>query len=140
MPPNITQERHIFELAEPVVIVDQDRVGRAVAEGQEALEDPANAGDVRGDLLVGQKPSALVLACRIPDLGRPAAHEHDRPVPRLLEAAKKHDLDERADVQARRGRVEPDIAGDDFLIGQRIEADRIGDLVDIAAFVEQLEQ
>ena len=52
--------------------------------------------------------AALVLAGRIADLGRPAAHQHDRPVAGLLEPPELHDLDQAADVKARRGRVEAD--------------------------------
>ena len=48
----------------------------------------------------------------IADLGRAAAHQHDRPVSRLLQPAQHHDLDEVADVEARRGRVEADVGGD----------------------------
>ncbi len=32
---DIAQERDIFELVEPLRIVEQDRIGRTVAEGQE---------------------------------------------------------------------------------------------------------
>ena len=40
------------ELVEPLGVVHHDRVARPVAEGQEALEHPADAGDVGVDLLV----------------------------------------------------------------------------------------
>ena len=56
----------------------------------------------------------LVLEARIADLGGAAAHQHDRLVPGLLEPAQHHDLDEAADVERGRGRVEADIAGDDL--------------------------
>ena len=59
--------------------------------------------------LVGEQLAALVLARRIADLGRAAAHQHDRLVPGLLQPAQHHDLDQAADVEARRGRVEADI-------------------------------
>ena len=91
------------------------RVGRAVAEGEQALEHAADAGDVGVDLLVGQQLAAFILAAWVADLGRPAAHQHDRLVPGLLQAAQHHDLDQVADMEARRGGVEADIAGDDFL-------------------------
>ena len=61
-------------------------------------------------------------------------------MPRLLQAAEHHDLDKAADVQAGRGRVEPDIAGDDLRLRQRIETGCIGHLVDITAGIEQAEQ
>ena len=84
--------------------------------------------------------AALVLARGIADLGRAAAHQHDRLVARLLQPAQQHDLDEVADVEARRGRVEADIGGDDLLLRQRIERRGVGHLVDVAALVEQLEK
>ena len=43
---------------------------------------------------------AFVLAGGIADLGRPAAHQHDRLVPGLLQAAQHHDLHQAADVEA----------------------------------------
>ncbi len=138
MPADLAQERDVFELAQPLVIVDHDRVGRPVAEGQEALEHLADAGDVGVDLLVGQQLAALVLAGRIADLGRPAAHQHDRLVARLLQPAQHHDLDQAADVQARRGRVEADVAGHDLPLRQGVEPCGVGQLMDVAALVEQL--
>ena len=75
MTADVAQERDVFEPVEPIVIVDQDRVGRAVAERQEALEHAADRRDVCVDLLVGQQLARLVLARRIADLGRAAAHE-----------------------------------------------------------------
>ena len=64
----------------------------------------------------------------------------DRLVPGLLQPAQHHDLDQIADVKARRGRVEADIAGHDLLFRQRIERFGVGQLVDVAARVEQLEE
>jgi hypothetical protein len=58
----------------------------------------------------------------------------------VLEAAQHHDLDEAADVKARRGRVEPDIAGHHLLGGHGIEAARVGHLVDVAPLVEQAQK
>ena len=84
--------------------------------------------------------AALVLARGIADLGRPAAHQHDRLVPGLLQPAQHHDLHQAADVQARRGRVEADVGGDDLLLRQRIERRGVGRLVDVAALVEQAEE
>ena len=82
----------------------------------------------------------FVLAGRIADLGGAAAHQHDRLVPGLLQPAQQHDLDQAADMERRRGRVEADIAGHDLLRGERVEPAGIGDLVDIAALVEQAQE
>ncbi len=59
---------------------------------------------------------------------------------RLLEPAQQHDRNEIADVKARRGRVEADVAGHDLPLRQRVERRGIGDLMDVAALVEQLEE
>jgi len=61
-------------------------------------------------------------------------------VPGLLEAAQHHDLDEAADVERWRGRIEADIARHDLLRRKRIEARCISDLVDIAAVAQQAEE
>ena len=71
---------------------------------------------------VGEQLAALVLARGIADLGRPAAHQHDRLVPGLLQAAQQHDLHQVADVERGRGRVEADIAGHDLPLRQGVEA------------------
>ena len=68
--------------------------------------------------------AALVLAGRIADLGGAAAHQHDRLVPGLLEPAQHHDLDEAADMERRRGRVEADIAGHDLRAARARRAPR----------------
>ena len=70
----------------------------------------------------GEQLAALVLAGRIADLGGAAAHQHDRLVPGLLQPPQHHDLDEAADMERRRGRVEADIAGHDLLRGERVQA------------------
>ena len=58
----------------------------------------------------------------------------------LLEPAEQHDLDETADMERRRGRIEANIAGDDPLQRERVEAARVGHLVDIAPFGEEAEE
>jgi len=137
MRPDLAQEGDIVERVEPVGIVGHDRVGRAVAEVEKPLEHAADRGDVGGDVLVGEQLAALVAAGRIADLGGAAAHQHDRPVPRLLEPTQHHDLHQGADMERRRGRVEADIAGHDLLRSERVERGGIGHLMDIAARGEQ---
>ena len=83
--------------------------------------------------LGGEQLAALVLARGIADLGGAAAHQHDRLVPGLLQPAQHHDLDQAADMERRRGRVEADIAGHDLLLRERVQPLGVGDLVDIAA-------
>ena len=137
VPPDLAQERDILERVEPFGIVGHDRVGRAVAELRNRSNTrrmPAMLASIVG---VAQQLAAFVLARRIADLGRSAAHQHDRAVPGLLQPAKHHDLDQAADVEARRGRVEADVGGDDFFAGERIERRGVGRLVDVAALVEE---
>ena len=140
MRPHGAQQIDVAQLAEPLVIIDHDRVGRAIAEGQEPLEDGADRGDVGRDALGREHLAAFVLARGIADLGGPSAHHHDRLVPGLLQAAQHHDLHQAADVERWRRRVEADIARDDLGRGQLVEPGGIGELVDVATFVEQAEQ
>ena len=111
---DLAQERYVLRARQPFVIVEHDGVGGPVAEDQEALEHPADAGDVGLDSSWLSSWRALVLAAGVADLGRPAAHQHDRLVPGLLQPAQHHDLDERADVQRRRRGVEADVGRDDL--------------------------
>ena len=140
MLPHLAQERDVFEPVEPFGIVDHDRIGRPVAEGEEPREDAAYRGDVLGDALGGEQAARLVLEARIADLARAAAHHHDRLVPGLLEPPQQHDLHQRADMERGRGRVEADVAGHDLPDRERIERGGIGHLVDVAALVEQAQQ
>jgi hypothetical protein len=93
-----------------------------------------------GDVGVAQQLAAFVLAGGIADLGGAAAHQDDRLVAGLLQAAQHHDLDQAADVQGRRGGVEADIGRDDPAGGRRVQFLRMGDLVDIAARLQGLEE
>ena len=102
-------------MIEPVRVIDHDRIRRAAAEGEKFLEHRLDAVHVGLDGFVGDQRAALVAPRRIADLGRPAAHQHDRLVPRLLQPAQDHDLHQAARMQAFRGAVEADIGGDDFL-------------------------
>ncbi len=58
----------------------------------------------------------------------------------LLHAAQQHDRNEIADMQRRGRRIETDVDGHDLPCGKRVEAACIGDLVDIAPLVEQVQQ
>ena len=58
----------------------------------------------------------------------------------LLETAEQHDLDQAADVERRRRRVEADIAGHDLARGEGVETFGVGHLVDVAALVEQAQE
>ena len=136
----VAQELQVAQLRQPLVVIQHDGVGRAVAESQEFLEHAFDAGDVLGDLLFGQQGALGVLERRIADLGRAAAHQDDRLVPGLLQTTQQHDLDQVADMQRRRRRVEPDIARDHAGRRRLVQFDRVGDLVDIAARLHQTQE
>ncbi len=127
---DVAQEIDVVERRQPLGVVDHDRVGLALAEGDEVGEGLAQALLVGLDLLVGEELAHVVLAGRVADPGRAAAHERDRPVAGLLEPAQHHDRDEVADVKARRRAVESDIGGDRAPGGLGVEALGVGELVD----------
>ena len=67
---------------------------------------PALLASICGDR---EQLAAFVLARRVADHRRAAAHQRDRLAARLLQPVQHHDLDERADVQRRRGAIEADV-------------------------------
>ena len=110
MPPDVAQKVDVVELGEPIGVVGHDGVVLAVAEADEMREGLADAGLVGLDLFNRQKLAALVLARRIADHRRAAAHQRDRLAARLLEPVQHHDLHERADVQRGRRAIKADVA------------------------------
>ena len=52
---HLAQEGDIFELVEPVGIVDHHRISGAIAKGQETFEDTLDRGDIGLDPVLGQK-------------------------------------------------------------------------------------
>ena len=137
---DLLQHLDIAQFAEPVLIIDHDRIGRSVAERQQAFEDGANPSDIVRDGLVGQHLAALVAPRGIADPRGPAAHQHNRLVARLLQPPEHHDLDQAADMQRGRGCVEADIARDDLRRGELVEAFGVGKLVDVAALIENAQE
>ena len=140
MRPDLLQHLDIAKPAQPVVIVDHHRIGRPVAENEQALEHRPDPGDILVDRGIGQHLAAFVAPRGVADPRGPAAHQHDRLVPCLLQPPQHHDLHEAADMERRRGGIETDIARHDLLGGERIEALGVGDLVDIAALVEHAQE
>ncbi len=78
-----------------------------------------DAGDVRLDLLGRQQQALLRLAARIADHAGAAADDRDRRVAEALQPRQPHHREQRADVQARRRRIEADVGGDAFGREQR---------------------
>jgi hypothetical protein len=124
----------------------------AVGAGAELRSDPwdsktrklgehrLDAGHVARDLLVGEQLARLVLARGIADLGRAAAHQHERPVAAALQPAQDHDLHQAADMQAVGGAVEPDIGGRNPAHQALVERLEVGYLVNEAAFMDDAEE
>ena len=136
----VAQELDVAVLRQPVVIVDHDRVGRAVAEGQEPRKRPLDARQIGVDLGVGQQRPLPILVRRIADLGGAAAHQHDGLVTRLLETTQHHDLDQTTHMQAGGRGVETDVGGDDPGARGGVQFRRMGDLVDVAARLHRLQE
>ena len=112
---DIAQEVDVVERRQPLGVVDHDRGVRPPVEVDEVGEGRLEALLVGLDLVVGEELARLVLARRVADARRAAAHQRDRPVAGLLEPAQHHDREQVADVEARRRAVEADIGGDHAL-------------------------
>ena len=94
MRPEQAQEIDIAVLRQPLIIVDDDRIGRTITDFDQRIEGSQDRGFVGLDLLLGQHGARLVLAGRVADLGGAAAHQDDRLVAGLLHPAQHHDLHE----------------------------------------------
>ena len=136
----VAQEIDIFQLVQPVAIIDHDGIGRPVAKGKELGEDLLDAVQIVVDLLIRQERARIVAKARIADAGRAAAHQGDRLVPGLLEPAQHHDLDEAADMKAFRRRIEADIARHSLLHGRLVEGGLVGKLMDETALREDAQE
>ena len=140
MPPDVAQEIDVVELGEPIGVVGHDGVALAVAEADEMGERLADAGLVGLDLGDRQQLAALVLAGRVADHRRAAAHQRDRLAARLLEPVQHHDLDERADVQRGRGAIEADVARERPRTRLVVEPLKIGALMNISALLHHAQE
>ena len=116
MAADVAQELQVVDAAQPVGVVEHQRVGRAAAVSQIVGEDLLERGDVLLDRLDRHELARLVLEGGVADHAGAAAHQGDRPVPRLLQPVEQHDLDQRAGMQARGRRVEADIGGHGLLL------------------------
>lgn len=96
----LAQKVEILQRRQPLVIVDQQSVGRAVAELEELLEDADDALDVLTDLLLGEHLPRGILARGITNFGGAASDQNDRLVPAALEVAEQHNLQQAAHMQA----------------------------------------
>ena len=137
---NVAQEIDVIELVQPVGIIRHNGIAAGVFKLEEFGKDRADADQIVVDVVFGQNPAALVLAGRVADPRRAAAHQGDRPVAGLLQPVQHHDRQQRADMQRGGGAVEADISGN--LPGGRlgIQNVRLGDLVDKAPFAENVKK
>src|ERR1700722_17248245 len=103
-------------------------------------ENLANSGDIGTDLPVREELARFIASRRIPDLRGSAAHQHDRTVTRLLQAAQQHDLHQAADVQAVRGGVKSDISRENTRARPPVESRGIGLLMDVAALGQRAQE
>ena len=100
MPPDVSEERDIAELQEPIGVVDDPG---AVEIPRELLTD---AGQIALDLGQRQHRALRGAIGRVADHARPAAGDRDRAVAGTLEVGECHDADQAAGVQAGGCRVE----------------------------------
>ncbi len=134
---DVTKEIDVGKGAQPIVIIDQDGAGFAVIEAKDSFEDGPDRGDIGLDRLGRHQLSAFIASGWIADLGRSAPHDDDRAMASLLEPAKEHHLDQMADMERRRGRVETDIAAKGRRGRHPVQPFGVRQLVKIAALVEQ---
>ena len=140
MAPDVAQEIDVVELGEPIGVVGHDRVVLAVAEADEMRERLADARLVGLDLLDGQELAAFVLARRVADHRRAAAHQRDRLAARLLQPVQHHDLHERADMQRRRGAIEADVGDERSRARLLVQTGEIGALMDETALLHHAQE
>ena len=140
MPPDVAQEVDVVELGEPIGVVGHDGVTLALAEADEMREGFADAGLVGRDLDDRQKLAAFVLAGRIADHRRAAAHQRNRLAARLLKPVQHHDLHERPDVQGRRRAIKADVARERPRTRLVVQALRIGALMNVSALLHHAQE
>jgi hypothetical protein len=120
MAPDLPQKGYIFELVQPLGIVDQYGIGRAVTEGQKTFKTGPNRCNIGLDPFVIEQFTDFIFAGRVANLGRAASHHNYGLVSGLLQAAKQHDRNEIADVERIGGSIKSDIAGDNAFRGKTI--------------------
>ena len=109
--PASRRKRQQIDRGQPVGVVhDSGGVPGAieVEESRELLTDPV---DVRLDLLERQQDPLLRFPARIANHPGAAADNRDRRMAETLEPGKRHDLEQRPDMEARGRRIEADVRG-----------------------------
>ena len=109
MSPDVAQELKVIQPVQPFGIVQHDRVGDALAIGKIAPEHLSHACDIVVDLCRAQHRSFVRTEAGITHLGRAAAHQGHGFVPRLLQPAQQHDVQQMPYMQRFRRGVITDI-------------------------------
>ncbi len=135
MPADVAQELQVVELAEPVGVVDHQRL--ALAEIEQGSHLLLELGQVGVDLLDAEELAHLGLAAGIADHAGAAADDGDRPVAVALHVSQGHDRHQVADVKAGRAGIKADVAGDGPLHGSA-HAVGVGHLLDKAALCQDV--
>src|SRR3546814_15032050 len=88
---DVPQEGDVFQLFQPLGIIDHDSIGWAIAKGKKSLKHPANGCDILRNRVSGQKLARLILEAGIAVLAGATAHDHDGLVHCALQLAQHHD-------------------------------------------------
>src|SRR5262249_6635401 len=126
------------QLGGPFQVVLDYGPGRAGVELDEPLElalDPLGPVDDH----LGGVECALAAVPGVADHAGGPAGEHDGPVPGELEAAEGEQRDEVAGLQARRGRVEARVEGDDATVQACAQRAGVGAVLDQASPAQLVE-
>src|SRR5690348_8433806 len=129
MPAYIAQEVNILEPVEPFGVVHHRRCSCAVPERKKPLEALQDRTLVCLNLLWRQELACFFLAGWISDFGGATAHQHNGFVPRLLQAAKSHNLHKTTDVQTRCRAIKPDVSCHAALAQAVIESRWVGAVI-----------
>src|SRR3546814_6044746 len=103
---DVPQEGDVFQLFQPLGIIDHDSIGWAIAKGKTSLKHPANGCDILRTRVSGPKLARLILEAGISDLAGATTHDHDGLVPSALQLAQHHDGYEMAVAQRGVSRIE----------------------------------
>ena len=111
----------------------------ALVEVEELAQLGPDALEVALDGLEGEQLALVLLAAGVADHAGAAAGQRDGPVPGLLEAAERAELEQAAHVEAVGARVEAGVDGEARLV-EPLGQLGVGDLVDQAAEGEVLRE
>ena len=132
VPSDVAQHVEVVQLRQPLRIVDHQGIFWPRTKAQELGENLLDAALVVLDIFKRQQFAAFVAPRRIAHPCRAAAHQGYGFLPQFLGPVQQHDLHQRADVEGLCRAVKTDISCNITLGRKRIEASRIGTLVNVA--------